>query len=43
MVLVSAAFALIIIIGRRVIGKAGGTILLCVYIGYIIYLLAYSR
>lgn len=42
MISVSAAFAFVIIIGRRVIGRAGGIFLLCVYIGYIIYLLGYT-
>ncbi len=42
MILVSAAFAFVAIIGRRVIGRAGGVFLLCAYIGYMVYLLAYS-
>ncbi len=42
MILVSAAFAVVIIIGRRVIGRVGGAFLLCVYIGYMIYLLGYT-
>lgn len=42
MISVSAAFALVIIIGRRVIGRIGGAFLLCVYIGYMIYLLGYT-
>ena len=40
MVIVSAAFAGAIIIGRRVIGRVCGTLLVCTYIGYIIYLLS---
>ncbi len=43
MILVSAAFASTAIIGRRVISRAGGVFLLCAYIGYMVYLLAYSR
>lgn len=42
MILVSAAFASVAIIGRRVIGRAGGVFLLCAYIGYMVYLLGYS-
>jgi cation:H+ antiporter len=42
MIIVSAAFAVAILIGRRVIGRAGGAMLLCGYIGYVVYLLAYS-
>jgi cation:H+ antiporter len=38
MVIVSAAFAAAIIIGKRVIGRVCGALLICVYIGYIIYL-----
>ena len=39
MIAVSAAFAVSIIIGRRVINRISGTLLLCIYIGYVIYLL----
>ncbi|MHC4594136.1 MAG: calcium/sodium antiporter [Planctomycetota bacterium] len=42
MIIVSAAFAAAALISRRVIGRAGGALLLCGYIGYIVYLLAYS-
>ena len=42
MIIVSAAFAAAVLIGRRVIGRAGGTLLLCGYIGYMVYLLVYS-
>ena len=38
MVIVSAAFAGAIIIGRRTIGRFSGTLLVCAYVGYIIYL-----
>jgi len=37
MIIVSAAFAFIAILGSRIIGRAGGAILLCGYIVYIIY------
>jgi cation:H+ antiporter len=40
MVIVSAAFAAAVIIGKRVIGRVCGALLICVYIGYIIYLLS---
>ncbi|MFC1793478.1 calcium/sodium antiporter [Planctomycetota bacterium] len=39
MVIVSAAFAGAIIIGKRTIGRVSGTLLVCAYFGYIIYLL----
>lgn len=42
MILISVGFASVIIIGRRVIGRAGGAFLLCAYIGYMIYLLVYT-
>jgi len=42
MIVVSAAFASVAIIGRRVIGRAGGVFLLCAYIGYMVYLLGYT-
>ena len=38
MVLVSAAFAAVIIISKRVIGRVCGLLMVCAYIGYIIYL-----
>ena len=38
MVIVSAAFAGAIIIGKRTIGRVSGTLLVCAYFGYIIYL-----
>jgi len=37
-VIVSVAFALAAILGRRKIGRPAGTALLCTYIGYLIYL-----
>ena len=40
MILVSAAFAFIAVLGRRTISRLGGAILLCGYIAYIVYLLA---
>lgn len=39
MVIISAAFAVAVIIGRRVLGRVSGSLLVCAYIGYIIYLL----
>jgi len=39
MVIVSAAFAGAVIIGKRVIGRVSGTLLLCAYFGYIVYLM----
>ncbi len=38
MIAVSGAFAAAIIIGNRVIGRVCGSLMVCVYIGYIIYL-----
>ena len=40
MIVISAAFAAAIIIGRRVIGRVCGSLLVCAYFGYIIYLLS---
>ena len=40
MIAVSAAFAILIIIGKRVLGRRSGLLLVCSYIGYIIYLLS---
>ena len=40
MVIVSAAFAGAVIIGKRTIGRVSGTLLVCTYFGYIIYLLS---
>jgi cation:H+ antiporter len=40
MVIVSAAFAGAIIISKRVIGRVCGTLMVCAYVGYIIYLLS---
>lgn len=39
MVIISAAFTVAVIIGRRVLGRVSGSLLICAYIGYIIYLL----
>jgi len=38
MVVASAAFAAVIIIGRQVIGRVCGSLMVCAYVGYIIYL-----
>jgi cation:H+ antiporter len=42
MIAVSAAFAILIIIGRRTIGRLSGALLVCVYLAYIVYLLVFS-
>ena len=42
MIIVSAAFALAVLIGKRTIGRVSGTLLLCGYIGYLVYLFGYS-
>jgi cation:H+ antiporter len=39
MIVISAAFAALIIISRRILGRVCGLLLVCSYIGYIIYLL----
>jgi len=39
MIAVSAGFAAAAFIGRRVIGRMGGIVGLCVYVGYVVYLL----
>ena len=38
MIAVSAGFAVLAVLGRRVIGRAAGIILLCSYVGYMVYL-----
>jgi len=42
MILVSIGFVLVGLIGGRRIGRVGGMLLLCTYIGYIVYLLVYT-
>ncbi|MBN2455691.1 MAG: calcium/sodium antiporter [Sedimentisphaerales bacterium] len=42
MVLISAGFAVVAIAAKGVIGRPGGALLLCSYLGYILYLLAFS-
>ena len=42
MVIVSAAFVVAAIAGRKVIGRIAGTLLLCGYVAYMVYLLAFS-
>jgi len=42
MIAVSAAFAALAVLGRRVISRIAGSILLCTYIAYIIYLFFFS-
>jgi len=39
MIIISAAFAAAVIIGKRVLGRVFGSLLVCAYIGYIIHLL----
>jgi cation:H+ antiporter len=43
MIAVSAGFAALAIVGRRVIGRLAGTVLLFGYAAFIVYLLAFSR
>lgn len=43
MIGVAVAFALAAIVGKRVIGRIGGAILLAIYAGYLVYLLAYTQ
>ncbi|HUT46399.1 MAG TPA: calcium/sodium antiporter [Sedimentisphaerales bacterium] len=40
MIVISVAFAAAVIIGKRVIGRVCGSLLVCTYVGYIIYLLS---
>ncbi len=42
MIIVSAAFALAVLLGKRIIGRLSGTLLLCGYFGYLVYLFGYS-
>ena len=42
MIIVSAGFASLALIGRRVIGRAAGIVLLSGYAGFIVYLLVYT-
>ncbi len=42
MIIVSAAFALAIVLGRRIISRLSGMLLLCGYVGYLVYLFGYS-
>jgi cation:H+ antiporter len=42
MIAISIAFALAVIIGRRIINRLSGMLLLCGYIGYLVYLFGYS-
>ena len=42
MIIVSAAFALAVLLGKRIIGRVSGTLLLCGYLGYLMYLFGYS-
>ncbi len=39
MIVVSVAFAFVAIIGRRIIGRVAGALLLCGYVGYMVYVL----
>jgi cation:H+ antiporter len=42
MIAVSGGFMCLALIGRRSIGRISGSVLLCGYAGYLVYLLAYS-
>jgi cation:H+ antiporter len=42
MIIVSAAFALAVLLGKRIIGRLSGTLLLCGYFVYLVYLFGYS-
>ncbi|MCP4611506.1 MAG: calcium/sodium antiporter [Planctomycetes bacterium] len=42
MILVSVTFALAVFLGKHRIGRISGTLLLCGYFGYMVYLLGYS-
>jgi len=42
MIIVSVAFALSVILGKHIIGRISGTLLLCGYVGYMVYLFGYS-
>ncbi len=42
MIIVCMAFALAVILGKRIIGRLSGTLLLCGYVGYLVYLFGYS-
>ncbi|NQT03196.1 MAG: calcium/sodium antiporter [Planctomycetes bacterium] len=42
MIIVSVAFALAVILGKRIIGRISGTLLLCGYVGYLVYLFRFS-
>jgi cation:H+ antiporter len=42
MIIVSMAFALAVILGKRIIGRLSGTLMLCGYVGYLVYLFGYS-
>lgn len=43
MIGISVAFALAVIIGRRIISRLSGLLLLCGYFGYLVYLFGYSK
>lgn len=42
MIIVSAAFALAVFLGKHIIGRISGILLLCGYVGYMVYLFGYS-
>jgi len=42
MIIVCMAFALAVLLGKRIIGRLSGTLLLCGYVGYLVYLFGYS-
>ena len=41
MITVSAAFVLVVLLGKRIIGRVSGTLLICGYVGYMVYLFVY--
>jgi cation:H+ antiporter len=43
MIIVGVVFTLLILIDRRTLTRVSGVLLLCGYVGYIVYLLAYSE
>ncbi len=42
MIIISVAFALAVIFGKRIVGRLSGIMLLCGYFGYLVYLFGYS-
>jgi cation:H+ antiporter len=42
MIAISIAFALAVIVGKRIISRLSGMLLLCAYLGYLVYLFGYG-